>query len=92
MGGNVISNIFSTVNDQFLNPIWSGLCLVIATVLAIAFLVIVIRGALDPRNEKRSNWATSLGALAAVMLVAAFAPDFINWVLGLAGGGMGTVG
>ena len=84
---NPITNIFNTVQNSFLHPAYSGLLLTIATVAAIAFIVLVIRGATDPRNERRTGWIAGCVALFGVCLIAAFVPDIVNWIMGLGGSG-----
>ena len=84
---NPITSIFDTVQNSFLHPAYSGLLLCIATVAAIAFIVLVIRGATDPRNERRTGWIAGCVALFGVCLLAAFVPDIVNWIMGLGGSG-----
>ena len=82
---NPITTIFSTVSNNFINPVYSGICLVLGGVAAIAFLVMLVRGIFDARGEHRSRWMFGIGVLAAILLLAAFLPDIVNWVLSLSG-------
>lgn len=82
-GTNAISSMFSTVKDSVLGPIYYGLLGVIGFAAAIAIVVMLVKGTSDPRGEGRSKWFTGAVIVLGIVLLAAFLPMLINWVVGL---------
>lgn len=85
--GASITQVFDTMNNQVIMPIYYGIIGILA-IIALIFLVFELIQAFTSGSgspEKKSH-IKQIGIIFVILLIAGFAPALVNWFISLGGG------
>lgn len=86
--GNAIETIFDKINNEALQPFYTGLLSVIGIVALIFLIKELIQGATSSAGAQRSSHVTQCLVILVICIVMGFAPTIIDWVLSFGDAGM----